>query len=41
MEKKKMPSTATLTFAAMIIGSVLGLIFGEQMCAYKFMWLSL
>lgn len=43
MEKKKMPSTATLTFAAMIIGSVLGLIFGEQMCAYKFIgtiWLN-
>lgn len=43
MGKKKMPSTATLTFAAMIIGSVLGLIFGEQMCAYKFIgtiWLN-
>lgn len=43
MEKRKMPSTAVLTFAAMILGSILGLIFGEQMCTYKFIgtiWLN-
>lgn len=43
MKKMKMPSTAMLTFIAMIVGSVLGLVFGEQMSAYKFIgtiWLN-
>lgn len=43
MKGRKLPSTAMLTFIAMIIGSVLGLIFGDQMSAYKFIgtiWLN-
>ncbi len=41
-QKKKL-STATLTFIAMVVGALLGLIFGETMCELKFIgtiWLN-
>jgi len=43
MKEKKMPSTAMLTFIAMIIGTILGLVFGSRMGDFKFIgtiWLN-
>ena len=43
MKGKKMPSTAMLTFIAMIAGTILGLVFGAQMSEFKFIgtiWLN-
>lgn len=43
MKNKKKPSTAMLTFIAMIVGTILGLVFGETMSQFKFIgtiWLN-